>query len=341
MKSGIGISAVATYLPPRVSARSISRRCGVPLEYLKGKMGLKRKPVAGRHEHPSDLGLKAVRRLIARTGLDPNELGLIVYASSGLFDYQFWSPASALQKEIGANGAFCFELNNGCNAGNAALNIIDALMKANPHIDKALLVVSDTLSKFVDQENPDSFHLANFSDGAAAALIQRGPGLFEVLSSHFVTDSRFLNYYKVLPGGTRALGRRPARTSVVPAKSKPRAGESLGAAYGRHYRSVIETALERGGLSPRRIDYLFLNQGDRNLVRDIQDHFSVPDSRMHNTFADYGHIGGVDTFLALENLARGQRLSPGEHVVIGSSAIGFSWGATVLRCGKDERSLPS
>ena len=60
-------------------------------------------------------------RTTRRHPFAPDSIDLLVYASTGLNDHAFWSPACKIQESIGARGAFCFELSNGCNSLSAAL----------------------------------------------------------------------------------------------------------------------------------------------------------------------------------------------------------------------------
>lgn len=331
MLNPVGIIDVATFIPKkRMTASHLIQNYSVPKGFLEDKIGLTEKPIASLNETPSDLGLQAVQKLIQRGSLDPQQIDLIIYASSGLFDYQFWSPAARIQQEIGAKHSLCFEVNNGCNAGNLCLNLITSSLKGGMQGKQALLVVSDTLSKFVDHSNPDSYHLANFSDGAAAILIGSQDVQFFLKSHCFITESKFLNRYRVLQGGTVNLREENTRKSIVPHKPIDDSSESLGEAYVRNYAHCIQKALSQADLSVNEIDYLFMNQGDRNLIKKIQDRFQIGEEKMKNTYSTFGHMGGADTFYALESLMVENSLSNGGHVVIGTSSIGFTWGASVL-----------
>jgi 3-oxoacyl-[acyl-carrier-protein] synthase-3 len=50
---------------------------------------------------------------------------------------------------------------------------------------------------------------------------------------------------------------------------------------------------------------------------------------------DYGHIGQIDQILSLELAERTGKLKNGDVVVIVSAGIGYAWGATTIRWGKD------
>jgi 3-oxoacyl-[acyl-carrier-protein] synthase-3 len=49
------------------------------------------------------------------------------------------------------------------------------------------------------------------------------------------------------------------------------------------------------------------------------------------TMREYGHMGPVDTFFALSRATAGGRILPGDLVVLASSGLGFTWGATAIR----------
>ncbi|WP_437754834.1 3-oxoacyl-ACP synthase III family protein [Sorangium sp. So ce1389] len=309
---GLGIPAT------RMSARSISAASGVPLSFFTDRMQLASKPVAeGRT--CVDLALEAIADLASRHPFAADSIDLLVYASTGLNDHAFWSPAGKIQAVIGAKNAFCFELNNGCNSLNAALHVIKGLMLATPSYRRALLICADTLSGYVDHADPGSKSLFNFADGASALLCDRYAPSLHVLSGAFASDGAYVDLYK-LPRGAPTIVTEPCK-----------AGMSLHEQYLHHITRLVGQVLGQAGLRARDIDYLFMNQGDQRVLREVLSHFGLTEAQSYLSFRDHGHIGSTDTALALADGLRTNRLRPGQRIVVVSSGVGFSWGASLIQ----------
>jgi len=44
-----------------------------------------------------------------------------------------------------------------------------------------------------------------------------------------------------------------------------------------------------------------------------------------------GHLGATDTLFGLAKILELEKIKPGNLIVLASSAVGFSWGATVIK----------
>ncbi|AUX44462.1 beta-ketoacyl-ACP synthase I [Sorangium cellulosum] len=314
-----GIIDIGLGIPTtRMSARAISAASGVPIEFFSDRMQLASKPVAeGRR--CVELSLDAIEDLKARCPFAPDSLDLLVYASTGLNDHAFWSPAAKIQASLGAKGAFCFELSNGCNSLNAALHVIKGLMLASPSYRRALLVCADTLSRYVDHTDPGSKSLFNLADGASAILCDRYAPSLHVLSSAFASDGTYVDLYK-LPRGAPTIVTEPREAEV-----------SLHEQYLHYITRLVGQVLDEARLTPRDIDYLFMNQGDHRVLREVLSRFGLGEAQSYLSFRDHGHLGATDTALALAEGLRTNRLRPGQRIVLVSSGVGFSWGASLIQ----------
>jgi 3-oxoacyl-[acyl-carrier-protein] synthase III len=327
---GIGITAVETYIPSqKLAAEEMHVKYGVPLDFLQTKMLLLEKPISG-SMHPSEMAFAAVQNLLSKNEIDPACIDLIVYCSTGLHDYQLWSPSAKLQSMIGAKNAYCFEVTNGCNSANLGLHVCRSLIQANTQYRNALLVMSDALSKFVDHTDAKLKSVLNFADAASAAFIQTNVNRLNILSSRFITDSEFVDLYCIENGGTRAMEmQRP--NPFVSFRGAGKDVSGLHHAYLENLEKVIATALQEVDLSRRDIDFLFINQGDHRVMHELLEAFGLSEEHSLASYKHYGHMGSTDTLHALQNGLASDRFKPGDIIIIASSGVGFSWGASVLR----------
>jgi 3-oxoacyl-[acyl-carrier-protein] synthase-3 len=317
----IGISLIETFIPRgRMTFEEMARQSGISPEGLLDEIGVETKAVLGESETIMNLAIGAARRLVQNAGVNPSEIGFILFCSCGPFEKSFWSPAAKIQKEIGAVHAFSFDVLNGCNSGNLGLHLATNLLKANPAQSVAIVVVADALSQLVDYTDPSQSCIYNFGDAASALLLRRGETRNQILSFAASTNATFADHMRIETGSTK-----------IAMNTDEEEDRALSAEYRLRYIATIHDALRGAGLEVSQVDHLFMNQGDHRLIRRLTEALCLPAEKIFQSYRDFGHLGGTDIFFGLKARLDEGLIRPGHISVLASSAIGFSWGATVIR----------
>jgi 3-oxoacyl-[acyl-carrier-protein] synthase-3 len=312
----MGIINFATYIP--IHEMQISS-IDCFSENLCSEIGVLKKPVS-LEDCPSSMGLQSVKQLLQKIEINPIKIKTIIYGSSGIFSKRFWSPASMIQQEIGAINAFSFEINNGCNAGNLGLKI--AKNMANDILDDqyVLIVLSDALSTLVDHANPENISLFNFSDAATAILIGKAQPKYQIIDTHFNTESQYFNYLYI-----------PKNENKIIYAEKDKFKSSLKESYLKNYNDLSAKILKENNLSIFDIKYIFLNQGDHKIFEKLANQWGITQSKFIRSHYDYGHMGNSDIYHNLESIENDGLLDSGDYLLFISSAIGFSWSVALIK----------
>ena len=122
-----------------------------------------------KNERSSDLGLIASRRALDAAGIDPTDLGMIIYAS---FTPSQLLPGDQVMmaEDLGATNAGVFRLEGAC-AGSIYGLAVAYGMVASGACEHALVVGAETISRAVNYTDPLTALL--FGDGAGAAVVSR------------------------------------------------------------------------------------------------------------------------------------------------------------------------
>jgi 3-oxoacyl-[acyl-carrier-protein] synthase-3 len=114
-----------------------------------------------------DMAVKAANEAINKAGIDPKEIGAVIFSTIS-HPYQTPSAAALLAEKIGANPAPAFDISAACAGYCYAIAQADALVRSG--VAKYVLVVGgEKLSDFIDPTDRSiSFLLA---DGAGAAIV--------------------------------------------------------------------------------------------------------------------------------------------------------------------------
>lgn len=317
----VGIIGLEVYVPSRrLAASQMAAACSTTAEQVVEQTGVTEKAVGAPDDTPTAMGLKAAGSLLGRNRVPSDRIDYVIFAGSGVYEKRFWSPAAKVQAGLGADRALAFEVCNGCSAGNLGLQLAAGLLRGNSRSQHALLVVSDALSGLVDYSDPGHMPLFNFADAATAVLLGKGTGTLRLLAFSAITRPEFVDCLS-LP----ATGGRIERSVDAPIR------ERLGRAYLESYSDVIRDACGRAGIRPVDLRRLFINQGDHRLIGKLAGGLGLGPEVPYRSYQRLGHLGGSDVFLGLRACLDASELRDGDMVALATSAIGFSWGCTVIQ----------
>jgi 3-oxoacyl-[acyl-carrier-protein] synthase-3 len=310
---------------------------------VREKLGIVRKSVPGPGDGTQEMGVRAGLDAIARTGIDPLEIDLILCIGEEWKEYPLTTSAIYIQERIGAHRAWGIDLQQRCNTTVAAIKIAKDMMTADPDIATALIVGGYRNGDLIDYTDADVSFMYDLAAGAGALLLRRGLGRNRVLGSHIITDGSLARDTGVWYGGIenpieslpeaelaqlRANGNRSLR--VFDAEHmKARLNEVSMS----NWLACIDKALAKSGASRADIGYLNTLHFKRSMHADMLDTLGLrQDQSVY--LQDYGHLGQVDLMISLhEGLAQG-RLKDGDLMVAIAAGIGYVWGAVVVRWGE-------
>lgn len=327
----VGIKAIGYYLPDEVmTSHDMAQLSGIPAEVFVEKIGITQKPVAGVDEHPSEMGVKAALEAIAKAGIEAAEIDLVAYCGAGDYDYRFWSPAAKIQHEIGANGAFAFEVRNFCNSGNLGIHICRNMLLADASHRYALVVCSDKLSHLLDYTDPACLSTFVMADGAAAVILEKGEKNNRILAYHGITEGSLADFLKIPAGGTRAFYQPEGCKQLLSVENPEELDRIFSELYLKNYQLVVRTSLEKSGFELGDVRMLLTNQVKKSLAGQILAALGLTEDQTQILLPETGHLGPVDTMLGLAKSLEQGKISAGDIVVLASSAAGFSWAALTL-----------
>lgn len=332
--SSVGIVAIGTCMPASVvTSQDLEEKTGFPEHVFVEKIGIRQKPVASADEHPSVLGARAALDALRRAQVAPEQIDLLIYCGAGLYDYANWSPSAKVQHEIGASNAYSYEVRNACNGGNLGLYLASRQMLADPALNQALVVCSDTPSRVLNYSDESLISMFAHGDGATAAVLRKNHPGNRILSYAGITDGSLADEIRLPLGGTRvpwtaenlAQGRHPR------IQDPDRLSEIFATIYIKNYVRVVRDALRKCGRSVSEIDFLFTNQVKKSTLNAIFEALDLPLEKTCRTMERYGHLMSSDTLLGLEQMLALGRVREGDLVVLASSGAGFHWAATVVQ----------
>jgi 3-oxoacyl-[acyl-carrier-protein] synthase-3 len=309
---------------------------------VRDKLGIVRKTIPGADDGTQEMGARAALDALARTGLDPMAIDLILCMGEEWKEYPLTTSAIHIQERIGAHRAWGIDLQQRCNTTVAAIKIAKDMMTADPDIGTVLIVGGYRNGDLIDYTDPDVSFMYDLAAAGGALILQRGLGRNAVLGSHIITDGSFSRDTGVRYGGTvQPIETLPEETL---AELRIRGNRSLAVFDAEHMKTrlnevsmpnwlaCIDRALEKSGATRADIDFLNVLHFKRSMHGGLLETLGLkPEQSVY--LEDYGHAGQVDLMVSLHEGLQSGRLKDGDLMVAIAAGIGYVWGATVVRWG--------
>ncbi len=319
-----------------MTGKQIAQMAGIPLHVVEEKMGIKKKYVPGAHDHTCEMGIIAAKRAIAKAGINPMDIDLVIYIGEEHKEYPLWTAGIKLQQEVGALNAWAFDAALRCGTTVMALKLAKSLMIADSGIQTVLLAGGYRNVDFIDYQNPRTRFMYNLGAGGGAILLKKNHSENVLLETELMTDGSFSEDVVVVAGGTKnpltkeALEQRLNRLDVLdPEGMKSRLEQKSMA----NFLKVIRESVRKSGYLVSDISYLAILHMKKSAHEYVLKELGLS-SEQSIYLEDYGHIGQIDQILSLELALRDGKVKDGDLVVLVSAGIGYAWGATTIKWGK-------
>ena len=289
-------------------------------EWIRTRTGIRQRRIAT-SEGTSDLAAKAAERAIEQAGIKPEEIDLIILATSSQ-DYCFPSGACEVQGRVGAVNAVCYDLSAACTGFVFALNTAQAFIQSGVY-RTALVVGSEVLSKLIDWKDRSTCVL--FGDGAGAVVVRADET--GILGFQMHSDGTKGN---VLTCGARSNGnflmnQKPELSYMS------MDGQEVFKFAVKKVPEVISQLLEKTGTPIEEIRYFVLHQANYRIIESVAKRLKVGMEKFPANMEYYGNTSGASIPLLLDEMNRAGKLNPGDKIILSGFGGGLTWGATLIQ----------
>ena len=324
MKRYTRITGTGSHLPPRrvtnadLVAEMAANGVETSDEWIVERTGIRARHFAAPDVACSDMALDASRHALDAAGLAPQDIDLIIVATSTP-DMVFPSTAAILQHKLGANGCPAFDVQAVCSGFIYALTVADAMIRAGT-ARRALVVGSEIFSRLLDFNDRGTCVL--FGDGAGAVVLEASdePG---ILASDLHADGKYVDILCV-PG--HVLGGKVTGDPVLKMDGQAVFKLAVGLLD-----SAARAVLDKAGLTAADVDWLVPHQANIRIMQSTARKLKLPIENVVVTVDQHGNTSAASIPLALDYGVRAGQVKPGETVLLEGVGGGFTWGAVLLK----------
>jgi 3-oxoacyl-[acyl-carrier-protein] synthase III len=317
------IVGAGCYLPERVLTNAeLAAMVDTSDDWIVQRTGIRERHIAAKGEVTSDLGIKAALAALADAGMSPEDIDLIVCATSTP-DNTFPATATSIQAGLGITRGFAFDIQAVCSGFVYGLGTVDGMLRTGL-AKRALLIGAETFSRILDWTDRTTCVL--FGDGAGAVVIetQEQPGAMSdrgILTTHLRSDGRHKTklYVDGGPSSTQTVGhlRMEGKEVFKHAVSM--------------ITDVIKDAFKATGYTAHDLNWFVPHQANRRIIDGSVIKLGLDPAKVIITVDKHGNTSAASIPLALcAGMADG-RIKKGDLVMFEAMGGGFTWGASLVR----------
>ncbi len=313
------IIGTGSYLPAYILTNAeLERRVDTSDEWIVSRTGIRERHIAAKHETTSDLATAAARAALEAAGIAPNQIDLIVLATTTP-DFVFPGTACLVQQKLGMTQACpAFDVQAVCSGFIYALATGEQFIRSGQYRN-VLVIGAETLSRVTDWD--DRTNCILWGDGAGAVVLQ-GSDTPGILSTHLHADGRHAALLKVPAGPSAGYAEKAAIQMEGNAVFKM-AVNTLDA--------IVDETLSANGMQKKQIDWLVPHQANIRIIQATAKKLGMSMDHVVVTVDKHGNTSAASIPLALDTAVRDGRIKRGETILMEAFGGGFTWGAVLVK----------
>ena len=308
-----------SYLPQRILTNAeLATRIETSDEWIVERTGIRARHFVDAGSARSDLGMQAAVKAIEAAGLQPEDIDLIIVATSTP-DMVFPSTATLLQHKLGIAGCPAFDVQAVCSGFIYAMTVADAMIQSGS-ASKALVIGSEVFSRILDFKDRTTCVL--FGDGAGAVVLEASdvPG---ILATDIHADGKH-SAILCVPGhvsGGAVLG-DPVLKMDGQAVFKLAVGV---------LEETARASLAKAQLTQADIDWLIPHQANIRIMQSTARKLKMSMDKVIVTVDQHGNTSAASIPLALDHAVRNGTIQKGQTLLLEGVGGGFTWGSVLLK----------
>ena len=323
---GIGMS-----VPKRiVTNNDLATKMETSHEWIVERTGIEQRHWVEEGETGTTLATAASKQALERSGVDPKDIDLIIYATLSP-DYFFPGTAVFVQRALGMKEIPCLDIRQQCTGFIYGLSIADAYIRTGM-FKNILMIGSEVHSTGLDVSTAGRDITVLFGDGAGAVVIGRATDdKHLILSTHIHADG---SEAEILWTEYPASAHHPRISEAAMAERK-HFPTMNGKKVFKHAVTRMPQAIMEGmianNLKLTDIDMMIPHQANLRINQMVAQMIGMPPEKTHNTIMKYGNTTAASIPMCMYDALELGKIQEGNLVCLVAFGAGLTWGSAFLR----------
>lgn len=319
------ITGVGGYVPDYVlTNKELETIVDTTDEWITTRTGVKeRRILKGENKGVSVMAIEAVKQLLDRTGTDPREVDLIIFATVTP-DMVFPATANVVSAAVGAVNAFGFDLSAACSGFLYALVTGARFIESGQH-KKVIVIGADKMSSILDYTDRTTCII--FGDGAGCVLLEPTTEEVGVMDAILRSDGTGEAFLHMKAGGSRI----PASHESVDQRLHfiRQEGSAVFKFAVTNMAEVAAEIMERNHLTGQDVAWLAPHQANKRIIDATANRMGLAEEKVMMNIAKYGNTTAATIPLLLWDYE--QQLHKGDIIILAAFGGGFTWGSVYVK----------
>ena len=322
--AGIGYSVPDTV----ITNNDLTKLYDTSDEWIYTRTGIKERRIVSGNENAIDLGEKACLNALKNAGINPNDLDMIIAASST--PVEMYSMSCRIQKQLGITKPIpAFDISAACSGLIYGLSIARGLIASGMY-KNILIVATDNNSKHLDWADRGTSIL--FGDGAGAMVVTPSDdGIDDIIALDIQADGE--------QGGLIELHFDGDNCPLVQPNDKrePKIrmnGKGVYTFVVKLLPNYVDELIRNAGLKTEDIDYMVPHQANIRIIKAVQERIGISDDKVITNLEYYGNTSAASIPIALVEGVKNGQMKLNSTVLLCGFGAGMTWGGAIVRLRK-------
>ncbi len=294
-------------------------------DWVYRNLGIKERRIASPEQATSDLATIAAQRALENSGLQPEDINLIIVATATA-DRLAPSTAVYVQRNLMAYNSVAFDIAAVCSGFLYSLSVATQFIASGVY-DNVLVIGADTFSKITDWQRRDCVF---FGDGAGAAVLSHCNDEEGFWNFRLYSDGRGTDGFTIPAGGSRMpASEETLRNNLHTFRMN---GKAVYETATEVLPKAIISALQDCNLNIDDIDYMIPHQPSIEILKVTAQRIGLPFEKVMTNMDKYANTSGGTIPILLDEVNRSGKLTPNKKVLFAAVGSGWTWGAGVYIC---------
>ena len=321
------IKGVGGYVPEYVlNNHELSTMMDTSDEWITSRVGIKERRILKEpNTGTSFMAVKAAEELFAKTGTKPEDIDLIIIATTTA-DYIFPSCSSMVAEKLGVKNALAFDLQAACSGFLVALTNAASFIESGK-FKKVLVFGAEKMSSITNYNDRTTAPL--FGDGAGVVLLEPTTEEYGVMDSIIHTDGSG-GPHLILKGGGSAY---PASNETVEKNEHTvyQEGQYVFKHAVTKMSGVSGDIMDKNNLKAEDIAWLIPHQANLRIIDATVQRTGVDYEKVIINIERFGNTSAASIPLCIWESEK--RFKKGDNMILTAFGAGFTWGAIWLKWG--------
>ena len=318
----VHITGTGSYLPERIVTNAeLAATLDTSDEWIYSHTGIRSRHIGADDESTSSMAVKAARAALASAGVAPEDVGLIIVATSSSDYHAFPSTACIVQEALGAKNAAAFDMQAACTGFIYALEAARGMMQLNPR--PTLVIGAEMMSRIIDWTDRNSCIL--FGDAAGAVLLEASNdvpgGIWHSILKADGSGSQLI--YR--EGGARSLATGPWMQHTLQMKGRAVFNFAV-----KIFDEVLCGLLKRSGHTFADLACVIPHQANARIVEAVARRMEVPLETFYMNMETTGNSSAASIPVALDIAIANGKVKEGDLIAMVGFGAGLTYGGILM-----------